>query len=434
MSDHHLFDDEATLYVLGRLTEAERGEFEARLAESAELRALVRELAEGAVAVAMASPRRRAPQQVWSRIEKAVTEETSPRAISASFWFGWLRNGWATAAACLIGWLFYALWVNRAEPPIASPVQVVSDTNLQRGETSGDLPRMETGDLTPQPGITSKAGQLSKDNPPAQTKEIRVLRWQIVELKNHASELSQVLTQQQALLAEPSRAKFFQLVPTSEGSAGTNMAAPPPELQRALFVAMARELGWSRSADTTSDAKPNVVAETGQGAKSSHSNSTQTNQPGVDFVKMQPATNQTAPTVNSQPVTEVASGDTPPQTEVGSAESPLLAAIPGFVAGTNMFLALNSSVVHSGGQVTFWNGSPGQWSQPIGYVTVGNNSTVVTIPLASLNVLSLNTSGTFASAEEPSRQALFHSLFVTTTTAAGQSNGVPFSMPPAPPP
>jgi len=44
--------------VLGGLTEEERGEFEARLAESAGLRALVRELEEGAVAVAMASPQR----------------------------------------------------------------------------------------------------------------------------------------------------------------------------------------------------------------------------------------------------------------------------------------------------------------------------------------------------------------------------------------
>src|SRR6266498_2780283 len=92
MSELHLIEDEATLYVLGRLTEAERAEFEAQLAQSAQLRALVRELEEGAVAVAMASPRRRAPQQVWGRIEKAVTQETRLQVISISFWFRWMQR------------------------------------------------------------------------------------------------------------------------------------------------------------------------------------------------------------------------------------------------------------------------------------------------------------------------------------------------------
>ena len=109
MSDLHLLEDAATLYVLGRLTEAERGEFEAHLAESAELRALVRELEEGAVAVALASPRRRAPQLVWEQIEKRVTEDTKPRVLALSPWFGWLKSGWAVAAALLAGWLLYAL-------------------------------------------------------------------------------------------------------------------------------------------------------------------------------------------------------------------------------------------------------------------------------------------------------------------------------------
>jgi len=66
------------------------------------LRALVRELEEGAVAVAMASPQRRVPQLVWERIEKAVNENTRPRVMDFSFWFSWcetvgrwLRPAWS---------------------------------------------------------------------------------------------------------------------------------------------------------------------------------------------------------------------------------------------------------------------------------------------------------------------------------------------------
>ena len=75
MPDTHKLEDQAALYVLGRLTPAERCEFEVSLAESTELRALVWDLEQGAVVLAMAVPQRRPPQHVWQRIEEAVAEE-----------------------------------------------------------------------------------------------------------------------------------------------------------------------------------------------------------------------------------------------------------------------------------------------------------------------------------------------------------------------
>ena len=75
MTDHPLPEDDSARYVLGELTSAQRREFEARMAQSVDLRALVRELEEGMVALSMASPPRRAPQEVWTRIEKAMDRE-----------------------------------------------------------------------------------------------------------------------------------------------------------------------------------------------------------------------------------------------------------------------------------------------------------------------------------------------------------------------
>ena len=112
MPESHIIEDEAALYVLGQLGAAERHAFEARLAQSAELRALVGELEASTVALALAVPQHQPPPRVWQRIEDNVTQETERKVVAPAFWRAWLRHGWAAAAACLLGWLLYALWVN----------------------------------------------------------------------------------------------------------------------------------------------------------------------------------------------------------------------------------------------------------------------------------------------------------------------------------
>src|SRR4030095_9895231 len=97
----HRLEGEATLYVLGRLDDAQRREFESELAQSADLRKLVQELEEGAVALAISAPRRDPPREVWSRIENEVAREASSRVTLGAWWAHWWRHGWAAAAACL---------------------------------------------------------------------------------------------------------------------------------------------------------------------------------------------------------------------------------------------------------------------------------------------------------------------------------------------
>ena len=72
MPESHIIEDEAALYVLGQLGAAERHAFEARLAQSAELRALVGELEASTVALALAVPQHQPPPRVWQRIEDNV--------------------------------------------------------------------------------------------------------------------------------------------------------------------------------------------------------------------------------------------------------------------------------------------------------------------------------------------------------------------------
>src|SRR6185312_4002312 len=134
MPDFRLPEDEATLYVLGELTAAERLEFEARMAKSVELGQMVRELEEGAVVLSTGLRRRRPPSEIWSGIEKAVGRQRKPGAAAA--WKVWWRNGWAAAALCLAGWLLYAILLNRhntaktmATQPALTHETVVANTS-----------------------------------------------------------------------------------------------------------------------------------------------------------------------------------------------------------------------------------------------------------------------------------------------------------------
>ena len=92
MAEAHPYEEQAVLYLLDRLSVDERRDFEARLAESAELRALLRELEEGSVALAMSAPRRRPPAQIWNRIERAVAQGRKHETL-APLRLAWWRYG-----------------------------------------------------------------------------------------------------------------------------------------------------------------------------------------------------------------------------------------------------------------------------------------------------------------------------------------------------
>lgn len=366
MPDSYSPEDEAARYVMGGFATAERVEFETRLAHSAQLRALVRELEEGAVALAMAAPQKRPLQQIWKQIEKTVAQETKRQKI-VMFWAGWWRNGWAAAAACMVGWLLYALGMNQPGPAV-SPLTADSEAPSRQRITVADSPRMKTRNVTPQMQTEADgANQLLQ----AKMRENDALRWQVVELKNQMTHLSQSVTQQQALLTESNRIKFFQLTSASDGSgAATTVQQLSPALQRALFLAMARELGWVQSANPT----PGVESEGGI----SHWGST--NPLNVDFVDLRPNTNGTANPLQVQPKvqTQVAGASEPPPPPVAPGGT-----IPAFSSGDKLIVAVDSTIAPSGSHLTFSAETANQGQQPLGTAVLGDNPLVVMLPLVA---------------------------------------------------
>ncbi|HTL16335.1 MAG TPA: hypothetical protein VL793_03815 [Patescibacteria group bacterium] len=353
MPELHSWEDEAARYLLGELGNVERADFEERLAGSPELRALVRELEEGAVALSMTSPRQLPPPGTWQRIEKG-TASTRVVRLPAS-WIGWWRSGWAAAAACLIGWILYGFWVNRSASSNAgsatahrAPAQPAVAESTAREE--------RTGQPSPSAAIDPKDEMLA-----TRLRTIERLRAQLRDLENQNTQLSRSFTQQQAMLAESSRLKFVQLAPP--GNADRNASTRPfsPELQRVLFLAMARELGW-------------ITAET-DGVK----NGINTTDPlGVDFVDLRPGTNRVAnpPEFQRNEAAANATGGGPNTQTPGGG-------IPAFVLGDSMVLALDTSMAPSGSVVTVSTGPVGQSQQPIGTMVLGDNPTAVIIPFAS---------------------------------------------------
>src|SRR5206468_11553871 len=176
--------------------------------------------------------------------------------------------------------------------PHASPASITSGANSQPHPTDAESHRDKAENAT-QPSTEDNATlREALERLQAWAQEIGGLHWQIAELTNQLSHLSQEVTEQQSLLSEPSRLKFFQLTPASADGTDATVAPVSTNLQRALFLAMARELGWvpSGSGSKTSQAETGSTQE----RQSHFPNAAPTNQAGVDFVDLRTGTNGVA--------------------------------------------------------------------------------------------------------------------------------------------
>ena len=355
-------ESNAALYVMGALNSFEKREFEALLAQSDELRAEVHELEEGLLALALTSPRKQPPAQVWKSIEKSVAEvRKSGRALPLPL-ANWWRSGWAAAAACLLGWILFAFWNPQPEPEVSAlpPDFVAIAPSMTEAQTNNAAIDRKSGLEQEMAAETTARDQMLR----SRTEEVAALRQQIAGLENQVIYLSQSVTQKQAQLGEPSRIKFFQLAPFSIANNGGTNAPLSPALQRAVFLAMAGELGW--------------LPPDGE-----RLNPGGTNEMKVDFVDLRPGRTDVVDEPYSQPKAQSGMELAAVPTEVVPAPAPetpttppaeASSAIPAFLAGDDLVVAIDATVASSGSQLTFWDETG---THALGSASVGENPLVI---------------------------------------------------------
>lgn len=355
MAEFDPHEECALLYALGELPDEKAREFETRMEESEQLTRTVRELEEGAVALAMASPRQRIPRSAWRNIERAVEEEKS-----VFIKWPWFKDkGWAAAAACLIGWLMFALM----RTPQTIEHSAV-DQNADHSATHTSTPAM--ADLVSESLGSNSAVKLDAkhemDTSLLQL-ESEILRSEVSELQKRIDLISHSLTQQQAMLNDPSRLKFLRLGPAT-GTFSTNGISQ--ELQRALAIAMARELGWLGNSNQFLDPRASEWA------------SGMTNIGGIDFVDFRAGITNAGPSAQAQSAPEFAApaNTTPPPT---AQDQPLPSGLlPAFASSDHVSVALDNTTAPAGSQVTLLAGATTDNQQIIGTLTMSGNPTVVT--------------------------------------------------------
>lgn len=355
--------DEAARYVLDQLPANARHAFELQLTQSAELRALVQELEEGVEAMARAVPQRPPPPQAWNPIEQAIAREVERKIVRPLFGNTWWRSGWAAAAACAVAFIGYAWWPKSSPVPQVKPgaTEVVTLVQSAPHEVISSRPTNARSESAFPTNVLTVAEL--KPAALGTSPELASLRWQIASMQAQLEQLADVVAQQKAVLAEPGRFKFFPLASAS-GEAGVTPTAPlSPGLQRAMFYAMARDMGWLPGLAARQN--PNG----GAGAAA-------TTFAGIDFVDM----NSTATTAEAS---SVAASST--STDATTSEAaPLSVAstggigIPGGTSKDYVFFALDKTIVPRGSPVTFWS-ADGQVI--IGSTVVNDNPTVVKIPI-----------------------------------------------------
>ncbi|HWF19101.1 MAG TPA: hypothetical protein VG754_07530 [Verrucomicrobiae bacterium] len=382
MPDHDPLGDEAAQYVLDGLSQAERAGFETRMAHSAELRAQVRELEDGMAALALAAPRRKPPAKLWGQIEKELARESGWRKAVCELRHDWWRNGWAAAAACLVGWALYAFYVNEMRPSTRAPMEISEASATQRGTSTNSAPMEKNAAIHP-PSRTAPTNLARSD---AALVQVQSLRKEIADLKTQVAQMSLSLAQQQAMLGESNRLKFLKLTPASADDS-TTISQLSPALQRAIFIAMARELGWLPPENPPTSEESGVVRLPS------------TNQWNVDFVDLRPGANN--PSSNPlSPKTESPLVSSAPASAPPTAASPT---IPAFISGDNLIMAIDSTTVAKGSSLTFSTGATPDTQQIQGTTTLGDNPMVVTMPIndyianqpngVTVNIISTSTSG-----------------------------------------
>ena len=357
MNDPVTGEDRALGYVLGELTAEQRAAFEQELDASLELRACVAELQSGTEALARAVPPQPLPTGLWKDIEAAVAMER--RVVVMPFhrrktWLGW------AAAACVAGGLFFWLGPSRTNRPIAeTPRPAPQDRAIATAPSSlpATVPNLPPAPTNPPsaPSLLSGAEPVTPDT----------LNRRLAALEERVTTLSQSLTQRPANVVGLDALRFFHW-PTS----GLGANALSPEMQRALALALVREIARQQPG--------------GDGLNGTRSNAEE-NGLGVDFVDLVPGPRGGSAT-NAQPQLRSQGESIRDEAQLGSSVGPEpmvlqdTVAFTGFLHDGRTVLILDPATLPSGyDSLHFTATSTSGQLTAIGTVEVGGNPLIVSV-------------------------------------------------------
>jgi hypothetical protein len=375
--------DEAMDYLLGLLAPADRRQFEARLETDTALREYVRELEQGVVALAAAVPQREAPPEMWPRIGSEIA-----RQIRRETWLPFLRprrlpGGWAVAGIALVVITVQGFWFRAA-------VQSRPERAPAAGVAAVAIPRpapVQIAESTPP--VPAPRNNFAAD----ESARIAVLQGKISKLEEQlARQSAATQTVPDTVAPAVALARGVQLLPPAGGlQRGTKYISP--ELQQALLLAVAREMGWTLNTPASDSAFG-------------------TNQPAVDFADLNspaggsagttpvqvasgspasPADFQTSPSglpSAGLPFENSSASTTLPV--AGASTTALANPVAGATAnngglapvlslGNRILAAINPAILPAGsGPVTVWQMDNNGNGQIVGTVTMGSNPTVIT--------------------------------------------------------
>jgi len=250
-------EEQASLHVLGLLTDGDLADFEGRLAQEAALRDLVRDLQRGLEQEVFAEPAPVPPLSVWGRISAQTRSDDAPVVPFPNPWQRWSVRLLAAAACMALGAGLH--WWSQTGPAVRS---VNASEGGSQAEIVGPSARRDGSFVPPASGnglarvpdlakaslVTSNA---SVGSPLAggDTEKLQLER-RVRQLTTQVGSLNQILQQRMALPVGVTRLHVFQLGQGGQSNAPTLASAGAGRsLAESLARLAAEQLAANRRAE-----------------------------------------------------------------------------------------------------------------------------------------------------------------------------------------
>lgn len=253
-------EEQASLYVLGLLTDGDLADFEVRLAQEAALRDLVRDLQRGLEQEVFAEPAPVPPLSVWGRISAQTRSDDAPVVPFPSPWQRWSVRLLAAAACMAFGAGLH--WWSQTGPAARS---VNASGGGSQAEIVGPSARRDGTVVPPASGNSlarvpdlAKASLVTSNSSVGSplaggdTEKLQLER-RVRQLTTQVGSLNQILQQRMALPVGVTRLHVFQLGQGGQSNSPTLASAGSGRsLAESLARLAAEQLAANRRAEVAS--------------------------------------------------------------------------------------------------------------------------------------------------------------------------------------